>query len=88
MRDRLVMRGKALKMDFNGFANILQRLRLSFALAVAALQRWTKNMVAADRLLFQDDSVVHRNRLRAAGVMVNASCPALGAVKTSVAILI
>lgn len=66
LRNRLVMSGEALDVNFHCFANILQCFGLSFPLAVATFQRRAECMITADGFFFQNHGVVHFDTLLAA----------------------
>lgn len=46
--NRLVMSSQTLEVNFHCFSNILQRLSLSFPLAVTTSQGWTERMITTD----------------------------------------
>jgi len=62
-RNRFVMSREALKVNFHRFPNILQRLGLRFALAVASFQGGTERMITANGFFLQNYGIVHAERL-------------------------
>ena len=63
LRNRFVMSGEALDVNFHRFPNILQRLSLRFALAVASSESGTEGMITPNRFLLQNYGIVHLKKL-------------------------
>lgn len=59
------MSREALDVNFHRFPNILQRLSLSFPLAVAASQGRTERMITAAGFFLQNNGIVHPEKLLA-----------------------
>ncbi len=64
------MSSEALDVNFHRFPNILQRLSLRFALAVAASESGTERMITADGFLLQNYGIVHLKKLLAISEIV------------------
>ena len=70
VRNRFVMSGEALNVNFHRFPDILQRLSLRFAFAVASSERGTERVITADGFFFQNYGVIHPDKLLAIPVIV------------------